>query len=145
MKSLPKFVVAVIMMMTISFSFTNTACAAEETPLIDSMLIKLGRGVANVAFGPLEILIQPYDVNQERGAVPALTYGVLKGAAFVIARECVGVVDIITFPFPLPGCTDDEMTTGYGYGPIMRPAWVVDRRHNAFGAFYGDDTIATGN
>ena len=102
---------------------------------------KLGRGVANVAFGPLELLMKPYDVNQERGGIAALTYGVLKGVAYTVCREVVGVVDIVTFLAPLPGCTDDEMDTGWGYGPIMRPAWVVDVEHNAFNFFYSDDGL----
>lgn len=105
-------------------------------------LEKLGRGVANVAFGPCEILIQPYDVNQEKGGVAALTYGVFKGIAFVIAREIVGVIDIVTFPMPLPGCTDDPDDSGWGYGPMMRPPWVFDIEHNPYNFFYDDTAIA---
>ena len=104
-------------------------------------LEKLGRGVANVAFGPLEILIRPYDVNQQMGAIPSLTYGVFKGIACVVARECVGVTDIVTFYMPLPGATDDPEDSGWGYGPLMRPAWVVDMEHNAFNFFYPDEAI----
>ncbi|WP_176012745.1 exosortase system-associated protein, TIGR04073 family [Victivallis sp. Marseille-Q1083] len=141
MKFLPKLLLAVMLLTTVFCSFQ----AKAENDLVDDMLIKLGRGVANVAFGPLEILIRPYDVQQEKGAVPALTYGVLKGAVFVVAREVVGVVDIITFPFPLPGCTEDQLDVGWGYGPIIRPAWVVDREHNAFNFFFQDTSIATGN
>ena len=102
---------------------------------------KLGRGVANVAFGPLELLIRPYDVNQDKGAIASLTYGVLSGVAYTIARECVGVVDIVTFPVPLPGCSDDPLSSEYGYGPLMTPAWVVDPSHNAFNFFYNDQAI----
>lgn len=112
-------------------------CAETSGPLE-----KLGRGVANIAFGPLEILIRPYDVNQDKGAIPALTYGVFKGIAFVVAREVIGVVDIITFPMPLPGATDDPEDSGWGYGPLIRPAWVIDMEHNAFNFFYQDEAIA---
>ena len=102
---------------------------------------KLGRGVANVAFGPLELLMKPYDVANEKGNIAGLTYGVFKGVAYTIAREVVGVVDIVTFPVPLPGCTDDPLDAGWGYGPIMRPAWVVDVEHNAYNFFYNDQAI----
>lgn len=104
-------------------------------------LEKLGRGIANVAFGPLEILMKPYDVNNQQGAIPALTYGVLKGVAFVVAREVVGVTDIVTFLVPLPGCGNDPQLEDWGYAPIMRPAWVVDLEHNAYNFFYNDQTI----
>jgi putative exosortase-associated protein (TIGR04073 family) len=103
---------------------------------------KLGRGIANVAFSPLELLIQPYDVMHEKGNVAALTYGVIKGVVWTVSRIGVGVIDIITFPMPLPGCTDDPYQSGWGYGPMMRPAWVVDEEHNAFNFFYQDEAIS---
>ena len=50
---------------------------AEETrvsrPIWDQMTEKLGRGIANIAFGPLELLIKPYDVANDDGAIPALS------------------------------------------------------------------------
>ncbi len=102
---------------------------------------KLGRGIANVAFGPLELLIRPYDVNQDKGAIASLTYGVLNGVAYTIARECVGVVDIVTFLVPLPCCSEDPYSSEWGYGPIMTPEWVVDTEHNAFNMFYNDQAV----
>ena len=106
-------------------------------------LTKLGRGIANVAFGPLEILIRPYDVAQDKGAIASLTYGVFRGLFFVIAREVVGVVDIATFFMPLPGATWDPNDAGWGYGPYIRPAWVVDVEHNAFNFFFNEQAIVT--
>ncbi|MBQ7394257.1 MAG: exosortase system-associated protein, TIGR04073 family [Lentisphaeria bacterium] len=112
-----------------------------ERPILDQMGEKLGRGVANVAFGPLEILIQPYDVAQDKGAIASLTYGVFRGIFFVVAREILGVVDIATFFMPLPGATWDPNDAGWGYGPYMRPAWVVDVEHNAFNFFFDEQAI----
>jgi putative exosortase-associated protein (TIGR04073 family) len=127
------FIVVGIVLFAVAFSSDTFAASGP--------LEKLGRGVANIAFGPLEILIRPYDVNQEKGAIPAWTYGVFKGVVYVVARECVGVVDVVTFPMPLPGATDDPEDSGWGYGPLMRPEWVVDTEHNAFNFFYGDEAI----
>ncbi len=106
---------------------------------------KLGRGIANVAFSPLELLIRPYDVTKEQGEIAGLTTGVIEGVVFTVCRIGVGVVDIVTFLVPFPGGKDDPNETGFGYGPIMRPAWVVDTDHNAFNFFFDDDSIATGN
>ena len=98
---------------------------------------KLGRGIANVGFGALEIPIKAYDVNHEYGGLAACTYGVLEGVAFFIARECVGIVEIITFPMPLPGATGDKHINGeWGYGPLMYPEFVVDRQHDIWNIVY---------
>ena len=137
MKRMLKWVLPILLLATVC----SPSMAVEE---LDSSgpLTKLGRGIANVAFGPLELLKQPYDVNQNMGAIPALTYGVLRGVCFTIARVVVGVTDIITFPSPLPGCKDDPEDYGWGYGPIMRPAWVMDLEHNPYGFFYNNSVVA---
>ena len=102
---------------------------------------KLGRGVANIAFSGLELIKQPLAVAQDKGNIAALTYGIFRGVGMTVARVCVGVTDIFTFYMPLPGCTDDAEDVGWGYGPLMRPAWVIDREHNAFNFFYDDNAL----
>lgn len=102
---------------------------------------KLGRGIANVAFGVCEVPMKMYDVTQEQGGIAGATYGPILGVGFFLARIGVGLTDIITFPVPLPGCTDDPHEIGWGYGPMMTPAWVVDRDHNLFNIFYSDTPI----
>lgn len=85
---------------------------------------KLGRGIANVAFGPLELLMKGWDVTQEQGGIAGVTYGPLKGVCYVIAREVVGVVDIVTFPFPLPDCPDDPPDSAPDTArSCVRPTW----------------------
>ena len=117
--------------------------AAPGDPWIMKPVEKLGRGIANVAFGPLELLMKGWDVTQEEGGIAGITFGTLKGVSFCIAREVVGVVDIVTFLFPLPGCPEDPTDAGWGYGPIMYPAWVVDVKHNAFGFVFDDDVMVS--
>ena len=112
-----------------------------STGVAGNPIEKLGRGVANVVFGPMELFMKPYDTAKENGEIAGLTYGLFRGIAYTIAREVVGVVDIVTFLFPLPGCPDEEQDTGWGYGPIMRPAWVVDVEHNWGGFFYDEDSL----
>jgi len=120
----------------------SPAAAADESWVMKPVE-KLGRGVANVAFGPLELLMKGYDVTEDMGGIAGLTYGPLKGICFVVAREVVGVIDIATFPMPLPGCPDDPNDAGWGYGPIMRPAWVVDIDHNWGDFVYNSDMIVS--
>ena len=104
-------------------------------------LEKLGRGVINIVCGPLELAIQPLEVAEAKGNLAGLSYGLFRGVAMTVARVCVGVTDIVTFYMPLPGCTDDAEDVGWGYGPLMRPGWVIDREHNAFNFFYDDNAM----
>lgn len=134
-----KTILASAILAAIMVGASISPAAADETWVMKPVE-KLGRGIANVAFGPLELLMKGYDVTQDMGGIAGLTYGPLKGVCFVIAREVVGVVDIVTFPFPLPGCPNDPNDAGWGYGPIMRPAWVVDIEHN-WGDFVYDSNM----
>jgi len=138
MKLLAKSMLALVLVAT-AFHASAMEEKTESGPVE-----KLGRGIANVAFGPLELLIRPYDTTNADGEIAGLTLGVIKGVCYTVCREAVGVTDIVTFPFPWPGHKDDPKDVGYGYGPLMRPAWVVDTEHNAFNFFFDDDSIATG-
>ena len=136
-KSVVASVILAVMMIGVAVQ------AAPDDPWVMKPVEKLGRGIANVAFGPLEILIRGWDVTQELGGIAGITYGPLKGVAYCIAREVVGVIDIVTFPVPLPDCPEDPEGFGAGYGPIMRPAWVVDIEHNAFNFVFDDSSIVS--
>ncbi len=108
---------------------------------------KLGRGVANVAFSPMELLMKPVDTAQTHGNVAGITYGVFRGVVYTVARIGVGVADICTFFMPLPGCTDNPYDVGWGYGPMAfkDSPWVVDAEHNWGGFFYSSDSLVTGD
>jgi len=119
----------------------SAAPSYADTAWIDRPLRKLGRGVANIGFSPFEILIQPYDVAKREGNTAGLFFGLFRGIAWIIARVCVGAVELATFPFPLPGCPDSYSGTEWGYGPIMTPEWVFDINHNWGSFFYEDDSM----
>lgn len=111
-------------------------CAEEDDGIPAAR--KLGRGITNVALGALEIPMRIYDVNEEDGGFAAVTYGVLKGICYFVVREVIGIVEILTFPVPLPGATVDTHESGWGYGPLMRPEFVVDKRHDFYNVVYQD-------
>ena len=75
--------------------------------------------------------------------IAGITYGSLKGVCFILARIGVGVVDIVTFPVPLPNCPEDPSGYGPGYGPILTPAWVVDVDHDWQNFVYKEEAIVT--
>ena len=111
--------------------------------LIMRPMKKLGRGIANVVFAPLELPMKWWDVQNEMGGIAGITYGTLRGACFIVARVGVGLTDIITFPFPLPNCPDTPNGYGPGYGPIIRPAWVIDVNHDWNNFVYGREAVIT--
>jgi putative exosortase-associated protein (TIGR04073 family) len=77
---------------------------------------KLGRGIANVLFGIVEVPNQVTKVTSEQGGGAGVTYGVGKGLWRWFGRELTGVYDIVTFPIPFPK----------GYKPIMKPEFPND-------------------
>ena len=84
---------------------------SEDLPRGQNALRKLGRGIANVLFGIVEVPNQVTKVTSEHGGGAGLTYGFGKGVVRWIAREFTGVYDVVTFPVPFPK----------GYKPVMKP------------------------
>ena len=114
---------------------------ADRVSIVLPPMMKLARGIANVALSPLELPIAWNETNNELGGVAGLFYGTLKGVCCIFARVGVGVVDIVTFPFPLPNCPDDPNGYGSGYGPILTPAWVIDVDHDWQNFVYSNEAI----
>lgn len=83
----------------------------EDSPRGHNALRKLGRGIANVLFGIVEIPNQITKATSQHGGAAAATYGLPKGLVRFVGRELTGVYEIVTFPLPLPR----------GYKPIMKP------------------------
>lgn len=115
--------------------------ASSRISVVLPPVMKFSRGIANVALSPVELFINWNEVNNEMGGVAGITYGTLKGVGCILARIGVGIVDIVTFPFPLPNCPDDPDGYGSGYGPIITPAWVIDINHDWQNFVYSKEAI----
>lgn len=131
-----KFWKKAVLLGVVALSVGSVSEALAEGGVGDGPVRKFGRGISNAAFGALELPVTVYDMNFEEGGIAACTYGVLKGVCRVVGREVVGVVEIITFPMPLPGCPDDSRDAGWGYGSMMDPEWIIDTDHNAYNIVY---------
>ena len=88
----------------------------EDAPKGQNALRKLGRGIANVLFGIVEVPNQITKVTSAQGGGAGVTYGVGKGFVRWIGREFTGVYDIVTFPVPFPK----------GYKPVMKPEFPAE-------------------
>jgi putative exosortase-associated protein (TIGR04073 family) len=74
---------------------------------------KLGRGLAAMTTGFLEVPGNVVQTARERGAVWGVTLGFAEGLGRLVVRELVGVYEFVTAPVPAPA----------GYRPILRPEY----------------------
>ena len=75
---------------------------------------KLGRGLANILTGWVELPKNIYDTSVEENVLSGLTMGLAKGVGMTIVRTGAGVYEAVTFPFPIP---ED-------YAPVLEPEFV---------------------
>ena len=98
----------IICAIIVSLFCIQSPCFAQN------MLRKLGRGVANVATGIVEVPKSIQEIFYSDGPVAAGTYGILDGVYKFLARTVVGAFEIATFPFPIPA----------NYEPIIEPEFL---------------------
>ncbi len=72
---------------------------------------KFGRGMADVTTGFLEVPGNTVVETDQHGAAAGVPIGFAKGLGKLVARELVGVYEIVSAPFPVPE----------GYRPPMQP------------------------
>lgn len=83
----------------------------------NNMLRKLGRGVANVATGAIEVPKAIQETFYEEGPVAAVSWGLLDGLYKFVARTVVGAYEIVSFPIPFPA----------DYAPIVEPEFLFSQ------------------
>lgn len=99
-------------LLTVSLLSTAAFADIQDPPMNDfGPTRKLGRGIANIAFGATEIFINPAQINEREGNSAAASYGVVKGVGRMFVRLHFGVYELFTFPFP---------TTRSSYRPPYR-------------------------
>jgi len=98
------------------FAFNeSTADDAARTNYGDGIGKKLGRGIANTAFGWLEIPKGIEKVGDENNFLAASTWGVIYGSGNAIVRTLAGVYEVVTFPVPAPA----------NFEPLIKPEFVI--------------------
>lgn len=92
--------------------------AEDEAPLQDRISQKFIRGLANMSTGWIEVPRQIYAVGTNEGWVTAALRGPFDGIGMFFARTVAGVVEVATFPVPVPT-----------YKPIVTPVypWEPDQ------------------
>jgi putative exosortase-associated protein (TIGR04073 family) len=93
--------------------------AAARAECSHATLEKLGRGVAGVTAGVLELPNQMVAETGENGLASGLTVGFAKGLGGVVTRELVGLSQILSAPFAGPAGLDTAMAHAYPWGAIQ--------------------------
>ena len=108
-------VIGVLCVAAITVGISTQAMAETASPSrADAVLRKLGRGIANVATCPAELIRVPTLVGRNDGYLAAMTVGILQGAWQTLVRGVAGIVEIATFYAEIPK----------GYAPLVRPEFV---------------------
>ena len=85
----------------------------QLNPVIDRRPAdQFGRGICNILFGIVEVPNNIFRVTSTEGDLAGASKGVGLGLWRFLVRECVGVVELVTFPF--------------GWEPIIEPAYVIN-------------------
>jgi putative exosortase-associated protein (TIGR04073 family) len=100
--------------------------ALDATAADENAFTKFGRGMANIVTSPGELYTQPLLLSKDHDPATAVFGGILKGTAVFLARELVGLYEVITFPVPVPK----------GYRPLIQPPttftdWDTRKPQNA--------------
>lgn len=98
----------------VGLGLTASALSAEGASYTDGMLRKLGRGIANVATCPGELLRTPTLLGHREGYLSAMTVGVVQGLWRTVLRGGVGVFEIATFYAEIPK----------DFKPMMMPEFI---------------------
>lgn len=103
------------MIAAITISLASVVAAEElRVGYAEGSMRKLGRGVANVATGPLELIRTPSLVNEREGWIAGLTVGITQGISAMVVRELAGALEVATFFIPIPK----------HFKPIVTPEFV---------------------
>ena len=80
----------------------NTIADIQDPPGNDyGPTRKLGRGVSNFLFASSELPDTVCKVSKTEGNLTAVGYGVVRGLGRSTARHATGLLEILTFPFPI--------------------------------------------
>lgn len=111
--------VTVISVLILCIAAVALPAFAQDGSVIEKMGKKLGRGIANVATGWIELPRNIYDTSVEtNNPLMGITYGTLKGVGMTIVRTGAGAYDVVTFLFPVP---ED-------YKPLLSPEFIWEEK-----------------
>ena len=92
----------VITTITLCACVLFASVAFAEGTYYDNITHKLGRGVSNAAFSPVEICRSIDHKIDEHGFFSGICLGTFHGLGRIVGRAFTGLFDVITFLVPTP-------------------------------------------
>ena len=116
----PKKLIALAMVAAFAGVLALSSPAPAQTvnrrdTTFDKALHKLGRGIANILTGWMEIPKEIAEAWRETDPFTGFIVGSIKGIGYTVVRIVAGFYEILTFPMPFP---ED-------YAPIIEPEFVL--------------------
>lgn len=85
---------------------------------------KLGRGLANLTMGWMEIFKGIQEVDRNQNTIAAITWGPVYGLGNAISRTATGAFETLTFPIPTTAEKD--------YRPILEPEFILPGTNDTY-------------
>src|ERR1700716_601338 len=93
--------VFVVALVAVGFAGTSLADIQDPPSNDYGPTRKLGRGLSNFFLAPAEITVTIAKVNTDEGNSAAAGYGVVRGLGRSATRHVTGLIEILTWPFPI--------------------------------------------
>lgn len=77
-----------------------TAPTAHAESYIQGFSNKVSQGLANIAFGFVEIPKNVINISSEQNIFVGMTWGLLRGVGHTVGRTLVGTAELVTSPIP---------------------------------------------
>ena len=77
-----------------------TMPSAQAETYIQGFSNKVSQGLANIAFGFVEIPKNVINISNDQNIFVGMTWGILRGAGHTVGRTLVGVGELVTSPIP---------------------------------------------
>lgn len=103
-----------MVVLVIGLASADVRAAQAPPSAAEGRLRKLGRGIANVATAPLELIRVPELVSRQDGYIAGMSVGLVQGAWRTVQRMVVGAFEVATFPLEIP----------QGFQPLIMPEFV---------------------
>ena len=88
-------------LVTIGFASSSIADIQDPPSNDYGPTRKLGRGLSNFFLAPAEITVTIAKINTDEGNSAAAGYGVVRGLGRSATRHVAGLIEILTWPFPI--------------------------------------------
>ena len=96
----------IVVLVVLLVAFTSVSAFAQDS---GNPMIKLGRGLLDVATAVFELPKAIGNVSSEEGVAAGATKGLFDGIAKLVLRGITGVYEVATFPIAVPA----------GYEPVL--------------------------